>query len=333
MAQTADETLIFMFPGQGAQEAKMFKDVYQEYGECRKIWKTASEIFGEDLIDICMNRPFKEMQRTDRAQILINTCNIIMFELIRKQGILPDYVMGHSAGELTALYASGAVELEDALYLVACRGKYMYEAATKYRGKMIAVMNVGFEDVKKELETYQSYGIISIGNYNSNSQFVITGDYETVTGYENRMREIYGARVVDLKQQGAWHSRHMDEAREKFGKSISKVNFKKPQIPIMLNYSAESVSDVDQLRYQLSNILTSTVNWYPLLETFISKPSPVFVEVGPNKILRGLLRSSYQHLGVKDYTVMNVNDCFSYKKFLKMTESREKAVNEHEILV
>lgn len=320
MAQMDKQTLIFMFPGQGAQEAKMFKDVYEKYGECCKIWTAASEIFGEDLVDICMNRPLKEMQRTDRAQILINTCNITMFELIKRKGILPDYVIGHSAGELAALYAAGAVDLEDAFFLISCRGKYMYEAATKYRGKMIAVMNVDFEDIEKTLNAHRKYGTIAIGNYNSNSQFVITGDYETVAGYEQQIRKISGARVVDLKQQGAWHSHHMAEAKERFKKEIAKVKFKKPEIPILLNYSADVVYEVDELRFQLVDILTSTVHWYQLLKTFIEKPLPFFVEVGPNKILRGLLRTSYRHLGFSNYKIMNVNDCFSYHKFLKIKD-------------
>jgi [acyl-carrier-protein] S-malonyltransferase len=267
------------------------------------------------------------MQRTDRAQMLINTCNIIMFELIKKQGILPDFVVGHSAGELAALYASGAVDLKSALFLISCRGKYMYEAATKYQGKMIAVINVDLDKVEKTLEKHRKYGTISIGNYNSNSQFVITGDSETVTYYEEQIRKIFGARVVDLKQQGAWHSSHMAEAKERFKKEIAKVNFKKPDIPILLNYSAHVVYEVDQLRSQLTDILTSTVQWYPLLETFIDKPLPFFVEVGPNKILRGLLRTSYRHLGFQNYKIMNVNNCFSYSKFLKMAEKHKKTAH------
>jgi [acyl-carrier-protein] S-malonyltransferase len=329
MVQMDRETLIFMFPGQGAQETKMFKDVYEKYDECRKIWAVASEIFGEDLVDICMNRPFKEMRRTDRAQMLINTCNIVMFELIKKEGILPDFVMGHSAGELAALYASGAVGLEDALFLISYRGKYMYEAATKYRGKMIAVLNVDLDKIEQTLENHRKIGTISIGNYNANSQFVITGDSETVTHFEKQMCKVPGARVVDLKQQGAWHSYHMAEAKERFEKEIGKVNFKTPNIPILLNYSADVVYEVDQLRSQLTDILTSTVKWYPLLETFIDKPLPFFVEVGPNRILKGLLRTSYRHLGFHNYKTMNVNDCFSYNKFLKMAEKHKKWLTDY----
>ena len=185
---------------------------------------------------------------------------------------------------------------------------------------MIAVLNVDFKEVEKTLDKHRKYGTISIGNYNSSSQFVITGDYETVTCCEQQMRKISGARVVDLKQQGAWHSYHMAEARERFKKEVAKVNFKKPEIPILLNYSADVVCEIDELRFQLANILTSTVQWYPLLETFIDKPLPFFVEVGPNKILRGLLRTSYQHLGFRNYKIMNVNDCFSYNKFMKIYE-------------
>jgi [acyl-carrier-protein] S-malonyltransferase len=272
-----------------------------------------------------MNRPFREMQRTDRAQILIGTMNISLIELLREEGIHADIVLGHSAGELSSLYASGAIDIEDVLWLIVCRGRFMYDAAKNRQGKMIAVMNQELEDVLPVMQRYQQEGTISLGNYNSPQQFVITGDYDTVTAFEQEMNKNPAVRIEDLRQQGAWHSTHMAEAQGRFAEEIEKIKLRKPSIPMIFNHSAEFVEDAKEIKLQLANVITSTVNWYPCLCNLTKYADVLFAEVGPNKILRGLLRRSYKALRVESYDVVNVNDIGTLGLFRQKLKDRRAA--------
>ena len=333
MAEMDRGDLIYMFPGQGAQERKMCMDVHKKYERAKQIWDIASDIYGDDLVDICKNRPFREMQLTDRAQMLINTCNIVMYELAKAEGVVPDIVMGHSAGELSALYAADAVGLEDILYLVKCRGKFMYESAASSSGKMIAVKNLDTFKVQSKINECQRFGTICLANHNSASQCVVSGDVEVVKQFEQEICNDSECEIIDLKQQGAWHSPHMEEAKLRFRQELSKIRVSAPKIPIILNYSADFVTTSKEIRYQLTEILTSTVNWYTSLKKIydiykpLDCPVPTFAEMGPNKILRGLLRKSFQHLSFVDYEILNVNDSLSLERMInKMTKKQRTSI-------
>ncbi len=325
MVQMVNDRIVFMFPGQGAQQEAMGKELWTAFDRVKKIWAIASDIYGENLVDICMNKPFREMQRTDRAQILIGALNISLIELLREEGIRADIVLGHSAGELSSLYAGGAIDLEDVIKLIVCRGRFMYEAARDRRGKMIAVMNLELKDVLPVMERYQHTGTISLGNYNSPHQFVITGDFEAVTAFEREMNRNPAVRIEDLRQQGAWHSPHMADAQRRFAEEIGKIRLRKPNTPMIFNYSAEFVDDIEEIKYQLVNIITSTVNWYPCLCKLTKYTNVLFAEIGPNKILRGLLRRSYQALRFDSYDVMNVNDVSTLGQFQRKVKERTEA--------
>lgn len=321
--------IIYMFPGQGSQQVKMGFDVWQKYTKAKEIFALASEIFGEDLTAICFNKPFREMQRTDRAQILITTVSVIFYELLKEAGILPNLVLGHSAGELAALYASGAIGLEDVLKLSVIRGKSMYEAALQNKGKMVAILGLDIDAVHKLVEeSAESAETVVISNYNAPQEIVISGDADAISKIEQHILIKQLARAVDLKQQGAWHTIHMQAAQEKFATEIAKINLKKTEIPIMFNNSVEYAEDAATIRKNLVNILTSTVQWYPCLCKLIENPpqTQIFCEVGPNKILRGLLRKSYHEITYNAYEVFSVNDLESLTTFIQKIKKYSSVV-------
>ena len=326
MEEMVKAKLIFMFPGQGSQKERMGKDIFTRYEKAKQIWAMASDIYGEDLAEICFKKPYREMQRTDHAQILIGTISVTLLELLKEEGICPDIVLGHSAGEMAALYASGAVGLEDIFKLITCRGKFMYKSAKQSRGKMVVIKDIEHDHTSHVMEKYREAGVISLANYNAPTQFVITGDYDTVSKFQREMSKITPGEAVDLEQQGAWHSVYMTEARQRFAEVIAKIELKKPCIPIIFNYSAEFKENIEEIRVQLTDILTAPVLWYQCLRKLSAYTNSTFAEVGPNKILRGLLRRSFHSSSINSYKIMNVNDTYTLDK--AVSKMKEKIVVE-----
>jgi [acyl-carrier-protein] S-malonyltransferase len=295
MVPTDEVNLVYLFPGQGAQEVGMGSGLWQRYDCVKKVFKMAEDIYGEPLRKICFDGPFREMRRTDRAQILIGVVNLSAFLVLRELGIEPDVVAGHSAGEISAAFAAGAIALEDTLRLISLRGKYMYEAALSSKGRMVAVLGVPEKAVADLVEMHRGDGDLSIGNCNAPTEHVVTGDMDRVTALERDVIARGVGSVVDLKQQGAWHSIQMIPAQIRFAEALKKTDIHMPHTPFLLNYSSEFAKDADDLRIQLSSILSSTVRWTSCLRVLASLRPRCYCECGHGKILRGLLRKNFRN--------------------------------------
>lgn len=292
---------VFMFPGQGSQTEKMGYELWEKHDSAKQLFNLASEIYGEDLVELCYNSPFSVMKRTDHAQMALATISILCYDLLCEQNIRPSLVMGHSAGESAALYASGILSKEDALRLACYRGKAMYSAASNHPGKMVAVLGAFVEDIRNIIqEVKQENEVLDISNYNSPNETVVSGDTEAVTRFQNELRQRKLGRCIDLKQQGAWHSLHMLEAKKQFAESIKKIEFRTPRTPMIFNYDAAFADKPHKIRENVINLLASSVRWTECVDNLIPylSKNAVFYEVGPNKILGGLLKQCLQHKNI-----------------------------------
>jgi len=298
-------------------------DLWRRYDCVKKVFQMAEDIYGEPLGKICFNGPFREMQRTDRAQILIGVVNLSAFLVLRELGIEPDVVAGHSAGEISAAFAAGAIGLEDTLKLISLRGKYMYEAALACKGRMLAVLGISEKAVADLVEMHRGDGDLSIGNCNAPTEHVVTGDMDRVTALEKDVIAGGVGRVVDLKQQGAWHSAQMLPAQIRFAEALGKTDIHTPHTPFLLNYSSEFVKDADDLRLQLSSILSSTVQWTSCLRVLASLRPKCYCECGHGKILRGLLRKNFRNS--ETYQIYSAATPQSIEVFMR-NQRRELAV-------
>ncbi|HPY75566.1 MAG: ACP S-malonyltransferase [Planctomycetes bacterium] len=291
------QTNIFMFPGQGSQTEKMGFQLWQTSNHAKETFQLASQIYEQSLEQICFHSPFTELQRTDNAQIAIATLSIIYFDQLLEQNIQPDIVIGHSAGEIAGLYASGILTKQDALLFAKIRGQAMYQAASQTTGKMIAIVNATSEQIQPLIdEIKQQDTVLAISNYNGPLETVVSGDIEPVTQLQEKIKELRIGRAVDLKQQGAWHSKHMQQAQDKIEQQMKNIQIHAPKIPMFFNYDAQSTNDPEKIRKNLIQIITHPVHWTQILEKLKEIENPHFYEVGTKNILGGLLRKTYKDI-------------------------------------
>jgi [acyl-carrier-protein] S-malonyltransferase len=256
--------LAFAFPGQGAQAPGMGLDVYEEYDSARAVFKAADERLGFSV-----------------------TASLAYLAALRDMDILPepDFVAGHSLGEYTALAAAGALDIADAVQLAALRGRLMQLASQQSPGAMAAVMGL---DEALINQTAAESGIF-IANYNSPGQIVISGDCDKMAAASEILTG-KGARVVPLAVSGAFHTPLMAPAAEGLSKVVERLNFKDTTVPIVANTTGLPITSAEDIRAELLKQLTTSVYWQKSVEYMIGAGIRTFIEIGPGKVLSGLIR-------------------------------------------
>ncbi len=276
-----------MFPGQGAQFPGMGKDLYEKYETARKRFKLANDILGFDIAKIMFEGTGEDLRQTRVTQPAIFLHSVIMAELMG-DAFRPDMAAGHSLGEFSALTALQALSFEDGLRLVSKRAQAMQKATEAVRSTMAAVLGLEDELVEKICE--ETEGVVVPANYNSPGQLVISGEWDAVEKAAEKLKEAGARRVVMLNVGGAFHSPLMEPARRELAEAIEQVEFHKPLAPVYQNVSAEPVTDPDQIKENLIMQLTSPVRWTQTVRNMIRDGAGEFYEVGPGKVLLGLLR-------------------------------------------
>jgi [acyl-carrier-protein] S-malonyltransferase len=302
---------VFLFPGQGSQYIGMGLEFYENYSEVRELFSQASEVLQMDVPKLCFEGPEEVLVLTENVQPAITVVNLACFTVMQLHEIYPAAAAGHSLGEYSALYAAGVLDLKDVLELVRMRGALMHEASQKEPGAMAAVMDL---DQSKLGDICVECGV-EIANLNCPEQTIITGP----VGHIDRavaLSETAGAKkCVKLNVSGPWHSRCMSLAREKFGPIVRKCTFRDPQIPMINNVDAMPLQSGGQVADKLIDQICSPVLWQQSVERLIADGHKSFVEVGPKKVLRGLMRRINR--GVK---VLNVEDAASLASFLQANQ-------------
>ena len=304
----------FLFPGQGSQAVGMGLDFYQEYDVVRELFDMAEEISKINISKLCFNGPMEDLTQTVNLQPAVTAVNLACLTIIEKEGVTPDICAGHSLGEYSALCASDIVSREDTFRLVFKRGELMHREAVKNKGAMHAILGLPIDAVAQIVEKVKEEGVVAVANHNAEKQIVITGSPNPVEKASS-LAASQGAKAIPLKVSGAWHSELIQGAQEEFKDLIESIPFNVPQRPTIFNVTADFEKKPDEIKSIMARQLCSPVKWYDSMCKLMDEHIEIFVEVGPGKVLSGLLKKILP----KDYPcqIFNVNSMKGLEQFLK----------------
>ena len=304
------DNLIFMFSGQGSQYVGMGKELYENYDAAKKVLDEADQILDFDLKDMIFNGPEEDLNNTKNTQPAIYTVSAMVKAVLNENGFQASAAAGHSLGEYSALYAAGVLSFADGLKLVRRRGELMDQADPDGKGTMAAVIGLADEEVEAVLAEID--GIVTVANYNCPGQVVISGEVEAVGEAEELLGEKGAKKVIPLSVSGAFHSPLMEPAKEELKNTIEAVDFNDAQIPLIANVTADYVKSSSEIKEALIKQLDNSVRWVETIERFKEDGYKDYVEVGPGRVLKGLMRRIDRSLNA-----YNVEDEKSLKKTLK----------------
>jgi [acyl-carrier-protein] S-malonyltransferase len=277
----------YVFPGQGAQFSGMGKELYEASAEAKAMFEKANEILGFDITNIMFNGTDEELKQTKVTQPAIFLHSVILAKTMG-DSFQPEMAAGHSLGEFSALVATGALEFEDGLKLVSARALAMQEACEAEPSTMAAIL--GLEDEVVERVCTETEGVVVAANYNCPGQLVISGSIDAVNKACEAMKEAGAKRALPLPVGGAFHSPLMEPAREKLAAAIANTTFNTPRCPIYQNVVAQGVSNPEEIKANLNAQLTGPVKWTQTVKQMIADGATSFTEVGPGKVLQGLVK-------------------------------------------
>lgn len=302
----------FVFPGQGSQQVGMGRDMYEKYPAARDIFDRANNALGFDITALCFGGPEEELKKTVNAQPAILTVSVACLAVMRQMGLRPDTAAGHSLGEYTALVAAGSLDFEDAVTLVRLRGQYMQEAVPLGDGGMVAVlgMETGIvSDICSGLSGPE--GVVEAVNLNCPGQVVIAGDTSSLEKAVALLNERGARKCLPLSVSAPFHSSMMRPAGVKLETSLSQVKIKDPEIPVLSNVTAGYHGKGAEIKDLLVKQVSSPVRWEECVRRMIRGGTGIFVEVGPGRVLSGLVRKID-----RDVEAKNVEDSVSLEKVL-----------------
>ena len=276
----------FVFPGQGAQFVGMGKNLYDENAEAREMFEKANEILGFRITDIMFEGTAEELKQTKVTQPAIFLHSVILAKTLGKD-FNPDMVAGHSLGEFSALTAAGALSFEDGLRLVAKRAIAMQKACEVTPSTMAAVLALPDEKVEEVCATVE--GTVVCANYNCPGQLVISGEEKAIEEACKKLLEAGAKRALKLPVGGAFHSPCMEPARAELAEAIDATEIKKPICPVYQNVDALPHTDPAEIKANLVAQLTAPVRWTQTVKNMIENGATEFVELGPGKVLQGLV--------------------------------------------
>ena len=287
---------VFVFPGQGSQHLGMGADLYNSNYKAQQIFEDANEILGFKITDIMFGEDQEALKQTNITQPAIYIHSMVI-ALIADKFFKPNAVAGHSLGEFTALAAANYISFEDGLRLVHKRAIAMQEACEKNESSMAAI--VGLDDNTVEDVCSQSKETLVAANYNCPGQIVISGTINAVNIACNKLTELGARRALVLPVRGAFHSPLMKSAEESLSKAINNIQFKEGTCPIYQNITGMPYTDIEEIKQNLVNQLTSSVKWTQTMENMKLNGLASVTEVGPGKVLQGLFKRISRDLETK----------------------------------
>lgn len=296
--------IAFVFPGQGAQAVGMGRDVYDAIPSSRSVFEKGDEVLGFQLSQLIFEGPDSDLKQTVNTQPALLTTSVAYLEALRERGMKADYVAGHSLGEYSALVAAGVLSYEDAVRLVRLRGRFMEEAVPGGQGAMAAVLGAE-RDALAELcqKVSEDTGIVELANVNCPGQIVVSGSQAGVNSVVERVKEAGGKRAIPLEVSGPFHSSMMKAAADRLADELKSVTFNAPEVPVIVNVTAEPVTDPELIRELLVRQVYSPVLWQDSIEWLIADGVDTFVEIGSGSVLSGLIRKIN-----KTVKVININN-------------------------
>jgi len=278
-----------LFPGQGSHFVGMGREFAYADAEAMAIFDMADAVCGKELKTLCFDGPMEELTLAVNLQPALTAVNLVCWQAVRKAGIAVDYVAGHSLGEYAALHAAGVMGLEDTLKMVANRGRIMGQAGAKNPGGMVAILGLGLSEVEAILTSLACPESISIGNYNSEQQLVLSGSTVALQ-QAAELATAKGGKAVPLNVSIANHSPLMASAVPEFEQAFAGVTLSPPVIPLYFNVTAANETDPEVIRTIMARQIVSMVRWQEIIQNLLACQVQTFIEVGPKKVLTGLMK-------------------------------------------
>ena len=281
----------FVFPGQGSQYPGMGREIAEKYPSARAVFAEADEVLKFPLSRLCFEGPEEELKLTQNTQPAILTTSVAMLRVLREKGIQPDFVAGHSLGEYSALVAAGALSLADAVRLVRRRGQYMQEAVPVGVGAMAAILGLDPAALESVCERAAQGQVVSAANINSPGQIVIAGNREAVERATVLAKEAGAKRAIMLQVSAPFHCALMKPAEERLAIDLDSLSFGNLNCPLVTNVDAATIRTGAQARDGVKRQVSRPVRWQESVQRLITEGAGRFIEIGPGKVLIGLIRS------------------------------------------
>ena len=304
--------IAFLFPGQGSQSVGMAKELAENYSVARQTFEEADEALGYSLSQVCFEGPEDQLRLTEITQPAILATSVAAWRVVNERGLKADYVAGHSLGEYSAHVAAGTLNFVDAIRTVRSRGKYMQEAVPVGVGSMAAILGMDYEKVVQVCQDAAENEVCEPANFNSPEQIVISGSTAAVERGAKLADERGAKRAKVLPVSAPFHCSLMKPAQDRLASDLNALQFQNPTIPVVCNVDAVIVEDGDRSRDALVRQVTGAVKWDPCMRALIGKGVITFVELGPGKVLCGLMRQID-----RSRTCVNVADEASLQKTLE----------------
>ncbi|WP_416150987.1 ACP S-malonyltransferase [Salipaludibacillus sp. HK11] len=310
--------IALLFPGQGSQQIGMGKELAETYPTCSAIFNEADQVLGENFSDLIFNGDSEELKKTENTQPALLTTSIAIWQILKEKKIHPEYVAGHSLGEYSALVASEAISFQEAVKAVRLRGQLMEAAVPKGKGTMAAILGMDRESViAVTKQASEQAGAVQPANYNCPGQIVISG---TTAGVERAIeiaKEKGAKRALMLSVSGPFHSSLMKPASEQMEKELAKMSFQTPKLEVIANVTAQPIESAAEIQPLLIEQIYSPVLWEDTINRLVADGVDLFIEVGPGKVLSGLVKKVSRRA-----TVLPVFDVESLDKALATIESK-----------
>jgi [acyl-carrier-protein] S-malonyltransferase len=284
--------IVFLFPGQGSQYARMGLELYRELPTCRAVFESADDMLGRPLSRLIFEGRAAELDKTDNCQPAISVVNAACVEAVRGRGFQPVAVAGHSLGEYAACYAAGVFDLSQLMRLTQARGSLMAKSAKARPGRMSAVIGLPPTQIEQVVAEASAEGVLCVANFNSDDQIVLSGETKALARAGELALRAGAKRTVPLRVTGAWHSPLMADNKPEFEALLLSESFADARCDLYPNVTAEPTRSGETIRRLLAAQYDSSVHWAPTIRNMIRDyPEAIFVEVGPGRALTGLLLS------------------------------------------
>lgn len=311
---SSSKTIAFLFPGQGSQSVGMGQELAARYPAARQTFEEADSALGYALSALCFEGPEDKLRMTEVTQPAILTVSVAALRVLRQQGVEPGFVAGHSLGEYSAHVAAGTLDFADTVRIVRNRGRYMQAAVPAGQGAMAAVLGLSLGEIEAACREAAQGQVVAPANINSPGQVVISGHAGAVERAAELLKQRGAKRAVMLPVSAPFHCALMQPAQERLSADLKAAAFHPMRVPLVTNVDAEVIESSEKARDALIRQVTGAVQWEKSMRALIAAGVETFVEVGPGKVLCGLMRQID-----RSQACGNVEDPASLEKTLART--------------